>query len=147
MLNSLKHLNYGCLSPVTHIVTRKAINSLQKKKKKKNCLFQIKGPRGANIIRKRKKETTSIQQYFTSGFIGPQILNFEISISLSLGPKPFLFRLAKFLLEALHIPYCKQLRCKECRFPILNIMHNIFNLPDTELFENCLVHNAIGKHS
>ena len=39
--------------------------TVYKKKKKKNCLFQIKGPRGANIIRKRNKQTTSMQQYFT----------------------------------------------------------------------------------
>jgi len=38
-----------------------------------------------------------------SGFIGPQILNFERSLSLSRGPKEVLFRLAKFLLEALLI--------------------------------------------
>ena len=37
----------------------------------------------------------------TSGFIGPQILNFERSISLFLGPEAFLFHLAEFLLEAL----------------------------------------------
>ena len=34
-------------------------------------------------------------------FIGPQIPNFERSLSLSRGPKPVLFRLAKFLLDAL----------------------------------------------
>jgi hypothetical protein len=38
---------------------------------------------------------------FTSGFIGPQILNFERSLSLFLGPEAFLFHLAEFLLEAL----------------------------------------------
>ena len=38
---------------------------------------------------------------FTSGFIEPQILNFEGSLSLSPALKAVLFRLAKFLLEAL----------------------------------------------
>ena len=39
---------------------------------------------------------------FTSGFIEPKILNFEGSLSLSLGPqKAVLFHLAKFLLETL----------------------------------------------
>ena len=38
---------------------------------------------------------------YTSGFIGPKILNFERSFSLSRGPKAVLFRLAKFLSEAL----------------------------------------------
>jgi hypothetical protein len=36
-----------------------------------------------------------------SGFIGPQILNFERSLSLSWCPKAVLYCLAKFLLEAL----------------------------------------------
>ena len=39
----------------------------------------------------------------TSGFIGPQILNFERSISLSPGPQTVLFRLITFLLEALGV--------------------------------------------
>jgi hypothetical protein len=38
---------------------------------------------------------------FTSGCIGPQIVNFERSLSLSPGPKAVLFRIAKFLSEAL----------------------------------------------
>ena len=41
--------------------------------------------------------------FITGGFIGPQILNFERSLSLSRGPKAVLFRLAIFLLEALII--------------------------------------------
>jgi len=39
----------------------------------------------------------------TSGFNGHQIFNFERNLNLSRGPKAFLFRLAKFLLEALVI--------------------------------------------
>ena len=38
---------------------------------------------------------------FTGGFIGPQILNFERSLNLLRDPKAVLFRIAKFLLEAL----------------------------------------------
>jgi hypothetical protein len=38
---------------------------------------------------------------FTSGFSEPQILDFQRSLSLSWDPKAVLFRLAKFLLEAL----------------------------------------------
>ena len=34
----------------------------------------------------------------TNGLIGPQIRNFERSVSLSWGPKAVLFRLAKFIL-------------------------------------------------
>ena len=37
---------------------------------------------------------------FNSGFIGPQILNFERSLSLSPGPQSSLVRLVKFLLVA-----------------------------------------------
>jgi len=37
---------------------------------------------------------------FASGFIEPQVLNFERSLSLSPGPKAVMFRLAKFLLVA-----------------------------------------------
>jgi len=35
---------------------------------------------------------------FTCGLIRPQILNLERSLSLSQGPKPVFFRLAKFIL-------------------------------------------------
>ena len=39
----------------------------------------------------------------TSGFIEPQILNFERILNLSPGLKAVLFRLAQFLLEALSV--------------------------------------------
>jgi hypothetical protein len=39
---------------------------------------------------------------FTSGFIGPQILNFERSLSVIHWSRSILVHLAKFLLEALH---------------------------------------------
>ena len=45
-----------------------------------------------------RKEST---YEFTSGFIGPEILNFESSLSLSPDLKAVLFRLANVLLEAL----------------------------------------------
>ena len=38
---------------------------------------------------------------FTSGFIGPQILNFERSLRLSRCPKAVLFRFEQFFLETL----------------------------------------------
>jgi len=37
----------------------------------------------------------------TSGFIGPQILNFDRSLRMSSGPQTVLFSPAKFLLEVL----------------------------------------------
>ena len=40
---------------------------------------------------------------FTSGFIEPPILNFEISLSLSPGPKAVLFLLAKYIFEVMYV--------------------------------------------
>ena len=58
----------------------------------------------------------------TSGFIGPQILNFDRSLRLSPGPKAVLFPLAKFLLEALSRLMCTQED---------NTMGNIHPLPQS----------------
>jgi len=41
-------------------------------------------------------------------FIAPQILNFERDLSLSPGPKAVLFRLTKYLFEALFITILNQ---------------------------------------
>ena len=50
-------------------------------------------------------QTLQALVWMLTSFIGPQILNFKRSLSLSPGPKEVLFRRATFLLEAPEPPH------------------------------------------
>ena len=64
-----------------------------------------------NTERKTHNRTTQkLKRWVKSGFIGPQILNFDRSLCLSPRPKAVLFYLAKFLLEALLISITSSIR-------------------------------------
>ena len=81
----------------------------------------------------------------TSGFIGPQILNFERSSACPRCTKGVLYRHAKFLLEAL-ITYYVRFRTKLNQFKHIDHAYLPYHYIHSEKAYNCLMHRPRRRY-
>ena len=82
---------------------------------------------------------------FTSGFIGPQILNFERISACPRCSKVVLYRHAKFLLKALNTYYVG-FRSKLNQFKHIDHVYLPYHYIQSEKAYNCLMHRSRRRY-